>query len=90
MTTKISLGCRVTDIINGFSGLTTGRLEYLNGCRQFLVKPESLDKDGKPIDGIWIDEQNLQFQMKVLDDPFARTASPTKGGPDRAEGDLPR
>ena len=88
--TKVSIGCRVTDIINGFTGLTTGRLEYLNGCRQFLVKPEGLDKDGKPIEGIWIDEQTLKFEMKVLEDPFATNTSPTKGGPDRAEQDLPR
>jgi hypothetical protein len=88
--TKISIGCRVTDTINGFTGLTTGRLEYLNGCRQFLVKPEKLNKDGKPEEGIWIDEQNLRFEMKVLNDPFADSPKPTRGGPDRAERDLPR
>jgi hypothetical protein len=88
--TKVRIGSRVTDIINGFSGLAVGRIEYLNGCRQFLVKPEKLDKDGKPLDGVWIDEQNLLFEMKVLEDPFATSTSPTKGGPDRAERDLPR
>jgi hypothetical protein len=92
--TKISIGCRVTDTINGFTGLTTGRLEYLNGCRQFLVKPERLNKDGKPEEGIWIDEQNLRFEMKVLNDPFVKgsfaISSPKAGGPDRAERDLPR
>ena len=88
--TAITIGCRVTDTINGFTGLTTGRLEYLNGCRQFLVKPERLNKDGKPEEGIWIDEQNLRFEMKVLEDPFAYSPQAKAGGPDRAERDLPR
>lgn len=88
--TRISLGCRVTDTINGFAGLTTGRIEYLNGCRQFLVKPEGLDKDGKVQDGIWIDEQYLRFEVRLLTDPFLVDPLPTRGGPDRREGDLPR
>jgi hypothetical protein len=88
--TKISLGCRVTDTVNGFTGLVTGRLEYLNGCRQFLVKPEALDKDGKPQDGIWIDEQYLNLNVKLMPDPFTDNPNPTRGGPDRAERDLPR
>jgi len=87
---KISLGCRVVDRINGFNGLVTGRLEYLNGCRQYLVKPEKLDEKGKVQDGIWIDEQYLLFEVQLMDDPFAASAEPTRGGPDRAERDLPR
>jgi len=86
----ITLGSRATDTINGFSGLVTGRLEYLNGCRQFLIKPEKLDKDGKPQEGVWIDEQNLTFVAFVRDDPFARSSKVKAGGPDRAEGNLPR
>jgi hypothetical protein len=88
--TAITLGSRVADRINGFNGLVTGRLEYLNGCRQFLVKPEKLDKDGKVQDGIWIDEQYLVFEVQLMADPFAASAEPTRGGPDRAERDLPR
>lgn len=88
---NITLGDRVHDKVSGFKGIVTGRLEYLNGCRQFLVKPEQLDKDGKMIDGIWIDEQYLVLDLGgVMPDPFAVSKSPRRGGPDRAEGNLPR
>jgi hypothetical protein len=80
------IGDRVRDRINGFQGIATGRTEYINGCRQFLVKPDKLDKDGKPIDGLWIDEQNLELiQSQVYPDPFVGEAAPTAGGPDRRE-----
>ena len=89
--TAITIGCRVTDTINGFTGLTTGRLEYLNGCRQFLVKPEALDKDGKLVDGVWMDEQNLILDKSaIMPDPFAASKAPKRGGPDRSERSLPR
>lgn len=45
--------------VSGFEGIITGRTEYLNGCIQLLVNPRC-DKDGKPVDGVWIDEQQLE------------------------------
>jgi hypothetical protein len=90
VTVPISIGSRVKDTINGYAGLAVGRIEYLNGCRQFLVKPEELDKDGKPQDGVWIDEQNLEFIVTIRADPFALNGFAQAGGPDRAEHDLPR
>lgn len=87
----VTLGDRVVDRVTGWSGIITGRLEYLNGCRQFLVKPEHLDKDGKMVDGIWLDEQYLMVLDKgVLPDPFAVSPDVQRGGPNRAERDLPR
>lgn len=81
------IGDRVGHRINGFTGIVTGKTEYINGCRQFLVSPESLDKDGKPTDGIWVDEQNLEVIVEqVLPDPFPVGGAPaTAGGPDRHE-----
>lgn len=87
MKPPVHIGDRVTDTINHFSGLVTGRTEYLNGCRQFLVKPEKLDKNGKVNDGMWIDEQNLKVvDSQVLPDPFlVPGAAAVAGGPDRRE-----
>lgn len=83
----VRIGDRVRDRINGFSGVATGRTEYLNGCRQFLVKPDKLKEDGGTIDGLWIDEQNLLVtEPQVFADPFAPSSVvPAVGGPDRRE-----
>lgn len=83
----MKLGDRVKDKFNGFIGITTGRTEYINGCRQFLVKPEKLDKDGKPQDALWLDEQNLELVTPgVMSDPFASMNAPAiAGGPDSRE-----
>lgn len=87
----IKLGDRVYDRITGFAGITTGRIEYINGCRQFLVKPERLNKDGQIVDGVWLDEQHLVIKdAAVLPDPFIDTPFVQVGGPERAERDLPR
>lgn len=82
------IGDRVRHNIHGLTGLITGRTEYRNGCRQFLVERESLDKDGKTFDGIWTDEQNLELvDEQVFADPFYIDIKPkakaTAGGPDR-------
>jgi hypothetical protein len=80
------IGDRVEHRINGFKGIATGRTEYLNGCRQFLVQPEKLDKEGKPVEGQWIDEQHLTVvTSQVFSDPFSTGTTATAGGPDRAE-----
>ena len=86
----MKIGDRVKDTINGFAGIATGRTEYSNGCRQFFVKPEKLDKDGKQIDGVWLDEQTLEvITAGVKPDPFAvpvgqPAKAATAGGPDRS------
>ena len=54
----IKLGELVKDRISGFEGIATGKSEYLYGCVRILVEPKKL-KDGKPIEGEWIDEQRL-------------------------------
>jgi hypothetical protein len=77
------IGDRVSHRINGFSGIITGRTEYINGCIQHLVSPEALDKDGKIMEGQWIDEQNLVIKtVGVLPDPFVKTGKATSGGPE--------
>lgn len=58
--------CKVTD----FVGVAYSRIEYLNGCIQFDVRPK-VDKDGKAQDGLWIDIQ----QLEVLNRPKAREAA---------------
>ncbi len=54
----IILGSKVKDRITGFQGIATSRIEYLNGCVQYCVKPP-VDKDGKIVDGEWFDDAQL-------------------------------
>jgi len=54
----IQLGDKVRDIVTGFEGIAVAKIEYLNGCIRYEVQPETC-KDGKPIDSLWIDIQQL-------------------------------
>jgi hypothetical protein len=54
----IILGRTVKDRLTGFSGVATGRSEYIYRSPQVLVDPCDF-KDGKPLDGIWLDESRL-------------------------------
>jgi len=66
---KVVLGQSVKDIITGFSGVVTGRVEYITGCNQVLVAPK-VGKDGAHVDSYWIDEQRVEVLKKkrvVLD-----------------------
>lgn len=58
----IKLGSRVKDSISGFSGIATGRFEYLYGCVRIGISPETLH-DGKPVEYQVFDEA----QCIVLD-----------------------
>ncbi|AOF89037.1 hypothetical protein [Sinorhizobium sp. RAC02] len=59
------LGMMAKDVITGFSGIITGRVNYITGCDQYLLSPQS-DKEPR-----WFDEQRLEvnevFSAIVLD-----------------------
>jgi ActR/RegA family two-component response regulator len=78
---KITLGNRVKDIVTGFEGIATARLEYLNGCVQYCVKPTS--KDNAMPEGQYIDIQ----QLEVVDSGIAVKKKDTGGiMPDSPKG----
>lgn len=63
------LGRKVRDCITGFTGVVTGRVEYLTGCNQVLVSPAAKD-DGSLVAPEWFDEQRvttLTGERVVLD-----------------------
>jgi len=55
----IKLGDKVKDIITDFEGTAVARCVYLNGCVRCEIQPKGLDKDGKIVEAIWIDESQL-------------------------------
>jgi len=64
---KFDLGEQVEDIVTGFKGTVTARVQYFNECIQYCVKPKIIfKKDTKmelPI-GEYFDEQQLKTVKK--------------------------
>lgn len=79
-TMTIKLGSKVRDIISGFTGVATGRAEYISGCAQVLIGPV-VGKDGSFRDGQWFDEQRLVVDPKAKQIVLDNTVTP---GPDKA------
>jgi len=77
MKKKIKLGNKVRDKITGFEGIVISRVEYINKCTQFCVKPK-MDEDGKMPDGEYIDIE----QLEVIGKGIKIKANPS-GGPQR-------
>lgn len=76
------LGSRLRDKVSGFVGIASSRIEYLSGCVQYCLVP-GVDKDGKYVDGHYIDVQRLE----VVDEGVSIDPTET-GGPDH-RGEAP-
>lgn len=74
---EIKLGKKVKDIVTGMEGIATARVEYLNGCVQYCVRPP-IDKDGKLQECMYIDVQ----QLEVIGEGVT-VGSVSTGGPQR-------
>lgn len=57
-TNHFELGERVEDLVSGIKGIVIARLEHLNGCIHYGIKPKA-DKDGKDVEATYIDSQQL-------------------------------
>jgi hypothetical protein len=64
-TFKFRRGEYVRDIVTNFTGVITGRADYLTSCNGYIVQPE-IDKDGKPQDGHWFDEMRLEYDPERI------------------------
>jgi hypothetical protein len=76
----VKLGDRVKDQITGFTGIATGRYEYLYGCVRVSVQAEKL-KDGKVADGLVFYEDQLEVIKAGAVTGVAAKSKPTTGGP---------
>ena len=82
----VKLGSRVKDTVSGFTGIATGRAEYLYGCVRILIESESLH-DGRPVEGEWFDEQRVEVvkekRAEVNKDNSASSGGPQSDPPSR-------
>jgi len=49
----------VKDKFTGFEGTVTGHCDYITGCDQYLVQPQT--KEGEWKDARWFDENRLEL-----------------------------
>jgi len=80
MTFKLELGAQVTDKITGYKGQIVCRAEWLYSCRRYVVQAREL-KDGKPVDPINCDEDQLELveapqEAHVVKDTGGPTSAP--------------
>jgi hypothetical protein len=55
---NIEMGKTYKDKITGFTGICTGKCDYISGCSQALRQPKKKE-DGTGPDGCWFDFQRL-------------------------------
>lgn len=78
----VKLGDRVKDEVTGFEGIAVARTTWLHGCDRICVQPEKLDKDGKVVDGITFDENQLKvLKSRVVDSHEHIKSTAKTGGP---------
>lgn len=56
---NIKLGQTCKDVVTGFEGVVISLIQNLTGCDQACLKPRTLDKDGKSMEGQWFDVTKL-------------------------------
>jgi len=56
----MKLGDKLQDRVTGFTGIAVAEIQYLNGCKQFCIKPR-MSEDGKMPEGQYIDIHQLQL-----------------------------
>lgn len=89
----ILLGQKVRDKITGFEGVTVSKVEYLNGCIQYGVRPyySETEMKGKYPEAEYIDEEqleklypeSLEDEKRVSGDQNSNSEKPP-GGPQSA------
>jgi len=80
---EFELGTKVKCRVTGFKGIIVGRNEWINGCKQYLVKPK-IDKSGKLVDGEWMDEEQLELNGKGIKISVEPTGGPPKDNRQRS------
>lgn len=78
------LGKKAKDRVTGFTGVITGRSDFIAGCRQYCLAPP-INAEGKIVDSHWFDEERID----IIGDGVSLTATKT-GGPTGSERPIAR
>ena len=85
---KFELGKNVIEKLTGFTGVITGRAQYITGCNQYHLQPSCGD-DNKFPEGVWSDEGRIELtdingydvnpkDMQTEGDPGCDTPNPSR------------
>jgi len=77
---EVKLGVKAKDLVTGFEGIVTSKVEYLTGCTQFGLTPPA--KDGKVESIEYFDGRRLEVIGEGVS-PAAVTDEKDPGGPNR-------
>ena len=83
MNTNELFGKNAKDIITGFTGIITGRCEYISGCTQLLLQP-TIDGSGSYREGQWFDESRISINEEVETVRLPAEKVALNPGPDKA------
>ena len=77
---KFDCGDELECIVTGFKGIVISRIEWLNGCIQYCLKPKMKKKKDETIkmpEGEYIDEQQLKLiEPKKINPKIKPTEGP--------------
>lgn len=79
------LGKKACDVVTGFTGIITGKAEYLTGCVQYSICPQMAEGDKSCPDNAWFDESRIEVigdGVELVKPATARGES-APGGPQR-------
>lgn len=57
---KYRLGLEARDLITGFTGLITARVQFITGCNNYKISPK-VGKDGEAKEGVMFDENQIEI-----------------------------
>lgn len=79
---KFTNGDLVEDKITKFKGRIIARIEWIYGCKRYIVQSEELGKEGKPVDWTF-DEGGLTMLEEVKPNTLEKSAAQAGGEPGR-------
>ena len=77
MDAKLRLGVEGRDKVTGFTGIATGKAEYLYGCTQYVLVPKHKKGVMEAKGGAWFDEGRIEVIGKGIS---AEEVKGTKNG----------
>jgi hypothetical protein len=81
MKNQIRLGSKARCKVTGFTGIVIARLEYINGCIQYGIKPPMDKRTGGMPEAQYVDSEQLEVLGPGISVELDRTGGPSSDAP---------